>query len=489
VHKCREGVLGIFAEERRINSSAVLVMVVLTLCAGIMVYYVMQRQSEHFLNKGLAVALQVRVNHIILTIKNGVDKAAAIADQPYLVDEMELVDKNRHDEQAQHEFVRSAKAALPNGFSAIAFYDHDGGMVARVGEFVSHSELNVPLQGQSVLSKKTFTRSSLLYDQGAVLHVEANIMSGGSLAGTVITEERLGEINNMFGEARDLGRSAELAMCAPLGKDMQCFPTTLTPHVFPRISRINAGQPLPMSYALAGQSGVITARDYRNKEVVAAYSPVADLGIGLVMKIDTQELYQPIHRRIEFILFLLVLLLVGGMLLLRWQVTPLVKRLVRSEREARENYEHLLASDAHIRVLTEVSPVGIFRTDENGNCIYVNERYCEITGLSLQQALGQGWSHAIHPDDAGRVVAAWKIAVQENRPFNIECRYRQADGSVVWVLAQATRELNKSGKVKGYIGSITDISEIRRTEEALKISEERYRSVVVAMSEGRDPAS
>ena len=466
------------------NTVGVLIMAFLTLCAGMLVYYVMQRQSEDFLNKGLGVALQIRIDHVVLTIKNGIDKTAAIASQPFLVDEMELIDKGKGNKEVRDEFIRAAKAGLPNGFSVIAFYDHDGDEVAKVGEFISNSQLSVPLNGRTVLSKKTTTRTNLQFDKGMVLHVEADIMDRGVFAGTVRTEERLGGIDDMFVEARDLGRSAELAVCAPLEQDMQCFPTTLTPKVFPRISRMQSGRPLPMSYALAGQSGVVTARDYRNKEVVAAYSPLADLGLGMVMKVDTEELYQPIHRRIEFILLLLVLLLAGGMFLLRWRVTPLVKRIVNSEREARENYDHLLASDAHIRVLTEISPVGIFRTDENGNCVYVNERYCEITGLSLQQALGQGWTRALHPDDGKRVVEAWGEAVRDNHPFSIECRYRQADGSMVWVLAQATRELNESGKLKGYIGSITDITERRRAEEALSTSEERYRSVVTALSEG-----
>jgi len=460
-------------------------MATLTLCGGLLVYFVMQRQSEDFLRKGLEAALQVRIEHLVLTIKNSIDKSAAIATRPFLVDEMRLLDKDKTNEKARREFIRAAKAGLPNGFSAIAFYDHDNDEVARIGEFSSNPEINITLNGQTVLSKKTTTRAHLLRNNGAVLRVDADIKDNGIFVGTVSTEERLAGVDNMFVETRDLGESAELALCAPLGQDMQCFPTTLTPKVFPRISRMQqSGKPLPMSYALAGQAGVITAHDYRNKEVVAAYSPVADLGLGLVMKIDTDELYQPIHRRIEFILFLLLVLLTGGGLLLRWQVMPLVKRLVRSERVARENYNHLLASDAHIRVLMEVSPVGIFRTDENGNCLYVNERYCEITGLTLQQALGQGWSRALHPDDSKRVVEAWGEAVRDNHPFSIECRYRQSDGGVVWVLAQATRELNESGKLKGYIGSVTDITERRSAEDALKASEERYRSVVTAMSEG-----
>jgi diguanylate cyclase (GGDEF)-like protein/PAS domain S-box-containing protein len=461
-----------------------LVMAILTLCAGLLVYFVMQRQSEDFLKKGLEAALQVRIEHLVLTIKSGIDKSAAIATRPFLVDEMELIDKDKANEKARREFIRAAKAGLPNGFDAIAFYDHDGDEVARIGEFSSNPEINVTLNGQTVLSKKTTTRAHLLRNKGTILHVDADIKDNGIFVGTVSTEEKLEGVDDMFVQARDLGESAELALCAPMGQDMQCFPTTLTPKVFTRISRMQSGEPLPMSYALAGQKGIITARDYRNKEVVAAYSPVADLGLGVVMKIDTEELYQPIHRRIEFILFLLLVLLTGGMFLLRWQVTPLVKRLVRSERVARENYDHLLASDAHIRVLTEVSPVGIFRTDEQGNCIYVNERYCEITGLSMQQALGQGWARALHPDDRQRVIDAWNEAVRDKLPFNIECRYRQPSGEVVWILAQTTRELNESGRVRGYIGSITDITERRRAEQSLMSSEERYRSVVTAMSEG-----
>ena len=480
----REGILGTILEERRLNIIGMLIMAFLTLCAGMMVFYVMQLQSEDFLNKGLQVALQVRIEHLVSSLKNRIDKTAAIATQPYLVDEMELLDKDKSNEQARRAFVRAAKAGLPNGFSAIAFFDHDGDEVAKVGEFIAAPDLNIALTGSTVLSRKTTTRTHLLYENGAVLRVEAEIQDRGHFAGTVRTEEKLDALNHMFAQARELGESAELALCAPLEQDMQCFPTTLTHRVFPRISRLQSGEPLPMSYALAGQSGVITARDYRNKEVVAAYGPVADLGIGLVMKIDDDELYDPIHRRIEFILVLLLVLFAGGISLLRWRVTPLVKRLVNSERDARESYEHLLASDAHIHVLTEVSPVGIFRTDEKGNCVYVNERYCEITGLTLQQALGQGWSRALYPDDRDYILDAWDKAIQDNRPFSAECRYRQPNGEIVWVLAQATRELDSAGKLKGYIGSITDITDRRRAEEALKASEVRYRSVVTAMSEG-----
>jgi PAS domain S-box-containing protein len=47
--------------------------------------------------------------------------------------------------------------------------------------------------------------------------------------------------------------------------------------------------------------------------------------------------------------------------------------------------------------LTEISPVGIFFTDAEGNCFQVNSTWCEIAGFSHEQAMGKGWVGAIHP--------------------------------------------------------------------------------------------
>ena len=400
-------------------------MAFLTICAGLMVYFVMQRQSEDFLSRGLEHALQVRVEHVTTTLHSEIGKSTTIATRPVLISYMRRLNADKEDKNARAILERAAQTFLPQGFSAVALYDRNGRTVASAGSFSSNPELEVTLPGS--------THAQLLRDRSMLLHVDVDMLDGGVRIGHVSTEAYLPSIDAMFSEASSLGETSDVALCAPLQQDMVCFQTTLTPHVFPRIPRFHAGEPLPMSLALDGLRGVVNSRDYRDHNVVAAYSPVGKLGLGMVLKIDTDELYKPIYLKLELILSLLLILLLGGFFLLRWQLMPLVKRLVRSERDARENYEHLLASDAHIRVLTEVSPVGIFRTDENGDCVYVNERYCEITGLTLQQALGQGWSRALHPDDGKHVIEVWSEAVRNNRPFSIECRYRQPHGGVVWV--------------------------------------------------------
>src|SRR5438105_12738758 len=88
------------------------------------------------------------------------------------------------------------------------------------------------------------------------------------------------------------------------------------------------------------------------------------------------------------------------------------------------------ASAALFDMLARVSPVGIFRTDAAGGCLYVNERWCAIAGLSAEAARGDGWALALHPDDRARVCGEWQAAVAADRPFRSEYRFRRADGTV-----------------------------------------------------------
>ena len=83
------------------------------------------------------------------------------------------------------------------------------------------------------------------------------------------------------------------------------------------------------------------------------------------------------------------------------------------------------------------APVGIFCTDPRGNCTDVNERWCQLAGLTPAQAFGQGWQQALHPEDRGQVVTAWQQATVNNLPFHLEYRFLHPDGTVRWVQGEA----------------------------------------------------
>ncbi|MCP4542823.1 MAG: PAS domain S-box protein [Chloroflexi bacterium] len=138
----------------------------------------------------------------------------------------------------------------------------------------------------------------------------------------------------------------------------------------------------------------------------------------------------------------------------------------------------LRESEKRFQTLAKVSPVGIFRTDVGGNYVYVNERWCEIAGLAPEDAYGEGWARGLHPQDREKVFEEWGRTVRENLPFELEYRFQRPDDVTTWVFGQAVAEKGYSGKVEGYVGTITNVTTRRRIEEVLVRSEAKFYSLV-----------
>ncbi len=57
----------------------------------------------------------------------------------------------------------------------------------------------------------------------------------------------------------------------------------------------------------------------------------------------------------------------------------------------------LQESEVRFRQLTALSPGGVYQTDPNGDCVYVNDAWLRMAGMSFEQAMGKGWINAVHP--------------------------------------------------------------------------------------------
>jgi len=159
------------------------------------------------------------------------------------------------------------------------------------------------------------------------------------------------------------------------------------------------------------------------------------------------------------------------------KITALVSQHIDiTERKKAER--NLKESEEKYSTLAKLSPVGIFHTDQKGDCLYVNECWSQISGLTLDEALGAGWIKGLHRNDKKRVSAEWYNAAENNIPFESEYRFKRLDGKITWVYGQAIAVKNDLGKITGYIGTITDISERIQAEQKLKESEERYRTII-----------
>ena len=122
------------------------------------------------------------------------------------------------------------------------------------------------------------------------------------------------------------------------------------------------------------------------------------------------------------------------------------------------------------RTLATVAPVGLFYTDVQGHCLYVNEKWSQTAGMSLRDAMGEGWTKAIHPEDVDKVTYAWNQLSEKGIPFKLEYRFEHGK-NIRWVLGQTLAEQDSNGKIIGYVGTITDITERKIAEEALSRSQ------------------
>ncbi|MDD2499266.1 MAG: ATP-binding protein [Geobacter sp.] len=139
----------------------------------------------------------------------------------------------------------------------------------------------------------------------------------------------------------------------------------------------------------------------------------------------------------------------------------------RQQQRERQAEDNLRAQEALYASLTTASPIGIFQTDLQGSCCYVNDRWSAITGVPLEQALGTGWTVALHPDDRRQVLDEWQRAVDERRSFSLEYRFKRHNGSICWVYGQSAGIFDEKGTITGYVGTITDINTRKAAETAL----------------------
>lgn len=141
--------------------------------------------------------------------------------------------------------------------------------------------------------------------------------------------------------------------------------------------------------------------------------------------------------------------------------------------------EHRIAVDAlqeserRFQALANFSPAGIFRTDADGACAYVNLAWTRMAGIAANEVMGHGWAKVVHKDDMGRVARGWMRAVEAKSQYRDEFRWKHEDGSVVWVDVAAKPELNDAGLLRGFIGVVLDITERKRFEAELADRDEQ----------------
>lgn len=140
----------------------------------------------------------------------------------------------------------------------------------------------------------------------------------------------------------------------------------------------------------------------------------------------------------------------------------------RSEALLASAMAQLAASEDRLRATIDTVPGFVWRAAPDGSVEFLNQRWCDYTGLSLAESLGTGWTSVIHPGDAPALGSYWQALLQAGEPGSFEARLRRCDGACRWFLIRAVPQRDDAGRVVKWYGQNTDIDDRKRAELLLE---------------------
>ncbi|UUX96934.1 PAS domain S-box protein [Aquabacterium sp. J223] len=168
-----------------------------------------------------------------------------------------------------------------------------------------------------------------------------------------------------------------------------------------------------------------------------------------------------------------------------------IGRLVRGEDGQARQFDGItlditgpVSAQQQLRYFADSAPAMLWVTDSEGRCTFLSRAWTDFTGQPEVEGLGFGWLEKVHSDDRPRAEAAFLDATARQASFALEHRVRRADGRWAWVIDAGRPRVGSGGEFLGFAGSVTDIDDRRRAEDALRRSSDRYAQLLESIDEG-----
>jgi PAS domain S-box-containing protein len=124
-----------------------------------------------------------------------------------------------------------------------------------------------------------------------------------------------------------------------------------------------------------------------------------------------------------------------------------------------------LASDEQFCKVADTAPLMIWTAGIDMKCTFVNQAWIAFSGRGLEQELSHDWTTNVHPDDSAYSRATYAAAWEQRRNVQLEYRKRRADGEYRWILDTGVPRFTPDGEFLGYIGTTTDITDLKRNRD------------------------
>jgi PAS domain S-box-containing protein len=164
------------------------------------------------------------------------------------------------------------------------------------------------------------------------------------------------------------------------------------------------------------------------------------------------------------------------------EVNGVIHSLTTAETELSSRDNALRESEAQLRAVFGGSPVGMFRSDLNKNFTYANPRLCEFANTSLERMLGRNWMANLDRPARVQILRVWDSAMIEGKSFETEFQSTSVKRGlgILHGHIYAMPEYNADGRLIGYIGTVSDITQRKHAEAARDAQRDRFKQMLLA---------
>ncbi len=120
------------------------------------------------------------------------------------------------------------------------------------------------------------------------------------------------------------------------------------------------------------------------------------------------------------------------------------------------------------RFLADAMPQIVWTSQPDGRTSYCNKQWQSFSGLTSEHTEDWSWQTALHPEDQASTLELWNDSIRTGQQLQLEARFRGGDGKYYWHLARAIPMRNGQNEIIQWVGTLTNIDEHKRAEEALR---------------------
>lgn len=393
----------------------------------------------------LLESLERRVDRFRASIDLRSAQAHMIATSPAHVALLRNLRAQPNDEKSVVQLGAAAESLLPHGFSGIAFQNPAGRTWAGAGRFAANPERELALGDR---------QANLLWDDGFVLQFRLPLMHGDTAVGWLLAEQPMRRLTAALEYTYDFAARGTVAVCGRHENALQCYPQGAQDKAL----GMPYAETLPIARAIRGETGVTLLRDARGVNVIAAYAPIGTLDLGLVVQMQTAELYAPLRQQMYLVIALLGSAVLIGALFLHWRIAPLARRLFLHEQR--------------LKLALDSSKSAVWDLDLKTGRVYLSEQWPVLLGgkpqpssTRLEELYG-----LLHPDDVAEVRRTLRGALSRDAlPYEVEHRVRAPNGDWTWIhSAGMVVERDHRGKALRMIGVNTNIARRKQAQSFIE---------------------